>query len=59
MKVYNALIMIMLVMISVFSIKNYISGQWDLQYAMVNGGMAIIVMGIYSGYMQMMSERVK
>ena len=47
----------MLIMISVFSVKNLITGQWDIQYAMMNGGMAIIVLGIYTGYMKYLQEQ--
>ncbi len=51
------LISAMLILISVFSIKNLITGQWDIQYAMMNGGMAIIVLGIYTGYMKYLQEQ--
>lgn len=54
---YQRLISVMLIAISAFSIKNLITGQWDLQYAMLNGGMAIIVLGIYTGYMRYIQEQ--
>ncbi len=47
----------MLVLISVLSIKNLYTGQWDIQYAMLNGGMAIIVLGIYTAYIQSTKEQ--
>ena len=56
MRAYQILISGMLILISVFSVKNLITGQWDIQYAMLNGGMAIIVLGIYRGYMQYVQE---
>lgn len=57
MRTYQLLISVMLIMISVFSIKNLNTGQWDIQYAMLNGGMAIIVLGIYTGYMKYLQEQ--
>ncbi|WP_455663306.1 hypothetical protein [Pradoshia sp.] len=57
MRAYQMLISAMLILISVFSIKNLITGQWDIQYAMTNGGMAIIVLGIYTGYMKYLQEQ--
>ena len=57
MRAYQFLISGMLILISIFSIKNLITGQWDIQYAMMNGGMAIIVLGIYRGYMKYLQEQ--
>ena len=56
MKAYNILITLMLVLISVLSIKNLYTGQWDMQYALLNGGMAIIVLGIFTAYTQSIRE---
>ena len=57
MKAYNILITLMLVLIAVLSIKNLYTGQWNLQYALLNGGMAIIVLGIYTAYSQAIKEQ--
>ena len=57
MKAYNILITLMLVLIAVLSIKNLYTGQWNIQYALLNGGMAIIVLGIYTAYSQTIKEQ--
>ena len=57
MKAYNILITLMLVLIAVLSIKNLYTGQWNLEYALLNGGMAIIVLGIYTAYSQSIKEQ--
>ncbi|WP_175354220.1 MULTISPECIES: hypothetical protein [Bacillaceae] len=57
MKAYNILITLMLMLISVLSIKNLYTGHWDLQYSLLNGGMAIIVLGIFTAYTQSLKEQ--
>ena len=56
MKAYNILITLMLLLITVLSVKNLYTGQWDMQYSLLNGGMAIIVLGIFSAYTHSLKE---